>query len=51
MRRAVIRVRDKMQANYRYELTEPEGQNFDAEFRPRLTPRSCSVSGSLAAVI
>jgi len=38
MRRAVIRVRDKMQANYRYELTEPEGQNFDAEFRPQLTP-------------
>jgi hypothetical protein len=32
------RVRDKMQANYRYELAEPEGRNFDAEFRPELTP-------------
>jgi hypothetical protein len=38
MRRAVVRVRDKMQANYRYELAEPEGQNFDAEFHPELTP-------------
>ena len=38
MRRAVVGARDKMQANYRYELAEPEGQNFDAEFRPELTP-------------
>ena len=38
MHRVVIRVRDKRQANYRYELAEPEGQNFDAEFRPELTP-------------
>lgn len=38
MRRAVIVVHDKMQASYRYELVEPEGQNFDAEFRPQLTP-------------
>jgi hypothetical protein len=38
MRRAVVVVRDKMQADYRYELSEPEGQNFDPEFRPELTP-------------
>jgi hypothetical protein len=36
MRRAVVRVHDKMQANYGYELTEPEGQNFDPEFSPEL---------------
>jgi hypothetical protein len=27
-----------MQKNYRYELTEPTGRNFDPEFRPELTP-------------
>ena len=34
----VVLVSDKMQLNYRYELLEPEGLNFDAEFRPQLTP-------------
>ena len=38
MPRPVVLVSDKMQRNYRYELTEPEGRNFDAEFRPQLTP-------------
>lgn len=28
-----------MQKNYRYVLTEPEGKNFDPEFRPMLTPK------------
>lgn len=28
-----------MQKNYRYFLTEPEGKNFDKDFRPDLTPR------------
>jgi len=28
-----------MQTNYRYELTEPAGKNFDAEFKPELTPK------------
>jgi hypothetical protein len=28
-----------MQKNYRYVLTAPVGRNFDAEFRPELTPR------------
>jgi hypothetical protein len=38
MPRSVVLVSDKMQRNYRYELTEPEGRNFDSEFRPQLTP-------------
>ena len=38
MPRPVVLVNDKMQRNYRYELSEPEGQNFDPEFRPQLTP-------------
>ena len=38
MRKSVT-VNDKMQKGYRYELTEPEGDNFDPEFRPELTPQ------------
>jgi hypothetical protein len=36
---SIIIVNDKMQTNYRYELKEPEGKNFDAEFKPELTPK------------
>lgn len=35
--RTVI-VNDRMQQGYSYTLTEPEGENFDPEFRPELTP-------------
>jgi hypothetical protein len=31
-------VNDKMQKNYRYMLTEPEGKNFHPDFKPELTP-------------
>ncbi len=31
-------VNDKMQQNYRYLLSEPEGQNFHPDFKPELTP-------------
>ena len=37
--RRVIAVRDRMQKGYRYELTAPEGRDFDPEFRPELTPK------------
>lgn len=33
-----VRVRDRMQQNYVYYLTEPTGRNFDAGFKPELTP-------------
>jgi hypothetical protein len=39
MRSRTIVVNDKMQAGYRYILTEPMGQNFDPEFKPELTPK------------
>lgn len=32
-------VNDKMQKNYRYRLTEPQGKNFDSRFKPELTPK------------
>ena len=38
MGNAVVVARDRMQAGYRYELSEPEGENFDPDFRPELTP-------------
>lgn len=33
-----VTVNDRMQRGYVYFLTEPEGENFDREFRPQLTP-------------
>jgi len=38
MKKKVI-VNDLMQKNYVYYLTEPEGKNFDSEFKPELTPK------------
>ncbi|MBI1978328.1 MAG: hypothetical protein HYS55_06205 [Candidatus Omnitrophica bacterium] len=32
-------VRDKMQKNYSYRLSEPIGKNFDPRFKPELTPK------------
>ncbi|MGM5483801.1 MAG: hypothetical protein ACQER9_02685 [Nanobdellota archaeon] len=34
-----IKVDDKMQKGYIYYITEPEGKNFDEEFKPELTPK------------
>ena len=33
-----IEVNDRMQKGYRYALIAPAGRDFDAEFRPDLTP-------------
>ena len=38
-------VNDTMQRGYRYVLTEPVGRNFDAEFRPELTPKQMLALG------
>jgi hypothetical protein len=38
MRKRTVVVNDRMQKNYRYELSAPAGRNFDPEFRPELTP-------------
>jgi len=35
----IVIVNDKMQTNYRYQITEPMGKNFDKEFNPELTPK------------
>jgi hypothetical protein len=40
-----VKVHDRMQKNYAYELTEPEGKNFDPEFEPQLTPKQMLALG------
>ncbi len=39
MQKKKIVVNDLMQKGYTYYLTEPEGKNFDPEFKPELTPQ------------
>lgn len=39
MRGERILVQDLMQSGYEYVLSENEGENFDPEFRPELTPK------------
>jgi hypothetical protein len=36
--RTTITVHDRMQQGYTYVLKEPEGENFDPDFQPELTP-------------
>lgn len=40
-----VLVNDLMQKNYRYELVEPVGKNFDVEFKPELTPKEMLALG------
>ena len=40
-----IIVHDRMQDGYRYQLTAPEGRDFDPEFRPDLSPREMLALG------
>lgn len=39
MKSKKVIVKDKMQKNYTYLLTEPVGKNFDRGFKPQLTPK------------
>lgn len=41
----LVAVNDKMQANYRYYLTEPVGKNFHPDFKPQLTPKQMLALG------
>ena len=40
-----ITVHDRMQSGYRYELTAPEGKDFDPDFKPDLTPKELLLLG------
>lgn len=35
----IIIVNDKMQKNYRYQISEPSGKNFASDFKPELSPK------------
>lgn len=39
MKPKLVIVNDKMQKNYRYYRTEPNGKNFAQDFKPELTPK------------
>lgn len=50
MRTQTIRVNDRMQKEYSYELTEPAGKNFDPQFKPPLTPQQMLELGVFGGV-
>jgi hypothetical protein len=50
MRKKFITVNDLMQKNYSYEITEPEGENFDSRFKPALTPKEMLTLGVFGGV-
>jgi len=50
MKLKTVIVNDKMQKNYRYELTEPEGRNFHQDFKPQLTPKQMLALGIFGGV-
>lgn len=39
MRKKWVKVNDKMQSGYKYQLAAPQGRGFDSEFVPDLSPR------------
>ena len=43
-------VNDKMQKDYTYFLTEPEGENFSVDFKPELTPKEMLELGVFGGV-
>ena len=50
MKNKLITVNDRMQSGYVYYLTEPMGENFDPEFKPRLTPKEMLELGVFGGV-
>jgi len=41
----IVIVKDKMQREYRYVISEPMGRNFDPRFKPDLTPKEMLALG------
>ena len=39
MKTKIVIASDKMQKNYRYEISAPMGKNFHSDFKPELTPK------------
>lgn len=45
MKKKIIRVNNKMQKGYAYELVEPVGKNFAPDFKPDLNPKEMLALG------
>lgn len=45
MRKKTVKVSDKFQNGYTYQLTEPVGRNFHPDFKPELTPKEMLALG------
>jgi hypothetical protein len=45
MQKKIVKVNDKFQRSYRYELTEPVGRNFHPNFKPELAPKEMLALG------
>jgi hypothetical protein len=50
MRKRTIKINDRMQKKYSYELVEPEGKNFDSRFKPDLSPKQMLALGVFGGV-
>jgi len=50
MKNKIITVNDRMQKNYKYELTEPIGKNFHSDFKPELTPKEILALGVFGGI-
>lgn len=50
MKNKIITVNDRMQKNYKYELTEPIGKNFHPDFKPELRPKEMLELGVFGGV-
>ena len=46
----LVRVNDKMQKGYTYELVESIGKHFDTEFKPMLTPKQMLALGVFGGI-
>lgn len=50
MKNKIIHVNDKMQKDYRYELSEPIGKHFNPRFKPELTPKQMLALGVFGGI-
>jgi len=46
----IVRINDKFQKDYKYQLTEPMGRNFHPDFKPELTPKQMLALGIFGGV-
>lgn len=50
MRKKTVKVNDKFQKGYKYQLTESVGRNFHPDFKPELTPKQMLALGVFGGV-